>query len=924
MRFLFFVFTILFSSLTFAQNEGNIWYFGGNAGLDFNSGSPVALDDGALVTLEGCATISDANGDLLFYTDGSSVYNANHAQMPNGFGLNGNSSSSQSAIIVRKPGTTDIYTIFTVPIGGTADGLQYSDVNMSLDGGLGDVVTTLKNVFVYGPTCERITAIKHQNGEDFWIVTKEFNGSNFRSYLFDNSGLSSTWVSSDAGITTNTLDESRGYIRTNTLGNKIAMSNRVTPKGTEVYDFDNATGLITNHIHLPMDDPYSVEFSPSGQYLYAGQGISFTFGQDEFYQYDLLAGDQAAIQASQVVLGSTLTGGALQLASDQKIYVGLAFTNYLSSISFPDLPGALCLYEDSTVQLAPGTNVQLGFPTFYNDITSPAELYNLCEGESTILSSPDFTNYNWAVEDDPSTIIGTDSTLTVAPLTSTIYILFDGPDTLRFEVNVSPQLNVDLGPNICDASNSVSLNVAQPEVTYLWQDGSDSSLFVATETGVYWVEITNGVCTDRDSIFIQFEQLQIFGDDVVSCDSTVLLAASDSNVNVGHWTYLAPPGGPQNVIFSPSNNVIDPTITVPELGEYVFMYTSLCGISDTHTVVFESEPPVLNIQATQACNFDINLSASTTQTGIWTATGPLGETINIAAPDQANTTAEVSNYGEYTFTYTYAFCDASFSATVDVLSIKPQITNTQTEYICTKTIDLSATVPGHQGQWSVTGPGIVTFGSFQSLNTTASVSEYGTYTFIYSGCGDADTLEVTFMSNAPTIHAPNFVECGHEALVEVLYYQDNIGVWSYQAFNDNSVTLSEIDDHTLSVTTDAYGEVELTYTTCDTSTSVNIVFMCELDVPNVFTPNNDGINNQFFIRNLNPTYYDRSVFTVYDRWGVEVYTNGKYGLEGSWWNGKTAQNGDDLKEGVYYYVLELHNKVKNQDESYKGSVHIFR
>ena len=75
--------------LASAQNESNIWYFGENAGLNFNSGIPVALIDGQLVRQEGCASISDNNGDLLFYTDGSLVYNKNHLVMPNGSVLTG-------------------------------------------------------------------------------------------------------------------------------------------------------------------------------------------------------------------------------------------------------------------------------------------------------------------------------------------------------------------------------------------------------------------------------------------------------------------------------------------------------------------------------------------------------------------------------------------------------------------------------------------------------------------------------------------------------------------------------------------------------------------------------------------------------------------------------------------------------------------
>ena len=61
---------LLMCSRLIAQKQGNIWYFGRLAGVSFNSGAPVALTDGVINQNEGCASIADANGQLLFYTDG--------------------------------------------------------------------------------------------------------------------------------------------------------------------------------------------------------------------------------------------------------------------------------------------------------------------------------------------------------------------------------------------------------------------------------------------------------------------------------------------------------------------------------------------------------------------------------------------------------------------------------------------------------------------------------------------------------------------------------------------------------------------------------------------------------------------------------------------------------------------------------------
>src|SRR4030095_11618045 len=161
--------TIIFHSTTcFAQHESDIWYFGSNAGIDFNSGSPVNLTNGQLSTIEGCASISDTAGNLLFYTDGITVWNKNHLVMSMGTGLHGGISSSQSAIIVTQPGNDSLYYIFTTGEMG-AYGLEYSIVNINMQGGFGEVI--VKNIVLVNNTNEKVTATKHSNGNDIWIIT---------------------------------------------------------------------------------------------------------------------------------------------------------------------------------------------------------------------------------------------------------------------------------------------------------------------------------------------------------------------------------------------------------------------------------------------------------------------------------------------------------------------------------------------------------------------------------------------------------------------------------------------------------------------------------------------------------------------------------------------------------------------------------
>src|SRR5437868_1964390 len=114
-RFLVFMFLgIVFNSpQTFAQKESYNWYFGANAGITFNTDPPTALTNGAINTTEGCSSISDDKGNLLFYTDGMTVWNKNHQVMDNGSGLNGDNRSTQSAVVIKLPESNSLYYIFT-------------------------------------------------------------------------------------------------------------------------------------------------------------------------------------------------------------------------------------------------------------------------------------------------------------------------------------------------------------------------------------------------------------------------------------------------------------------------------------------------------------------------------------------------------------------------------------------------------------------------------------------------------------------------------------------------------------------------------------------------------------------------------------------------------------------------------------------
>lgn len=512
------LFFLLFQQLLFAQNEGNIWYFGTNAGLDFNSGIPVALTNGQMTTNEGCASICDPNGALLFYTDGSNVWNRNHSIMPNGNGLFGNLTSTQSAVIVKKPGAQAIYIIFTVDFEASSKGLRYSEVDMGLQNGLGDV-TLIKNIGIVAPTCEKITAIKHPNNVDYWIVTHLYNSNTFSSYLLTSTGISATSIQSNVGSVIANDQHTIGYLKASLNGKKIAAANTYL-KNAEIFDFDNQTGIVSNPILLDtsyFEEFYGIEFSPNNELLY----ISESFGK--VYQYNLLASSPAALVNSKTLIGeyNGLGGGALQLGPDLKIYHAQQNSDSLGLIENPNILGTACNYISDGVWLR-GKKSRYGLPTLINSFIDLSTLDTSTQITSTFSCLNDsmhfgFTAWNnmdsvlWIFDDPISGNLGTSTNENASHVFSewgtynvNLIVYRQGvSDTLSHTVDINFLPEIDLGDTIvlC-ADRTIGLDASIENATYLWQDSSSNSTFKVTRKGTYWVNVFINNCIVADTVIV--------------------------------------------------------------------------------------------------------------------------------------------------------------------------------------------------------------------------------------------------------------------------------------------------------------------------------------------------------------------------------------------------------------------------------------
>jgi gliding motility-associated-like protein len=420
--FLFITLSLL--SLSYAQEIGPVWYFGNKAGLDFNSGTPIALTNGALFSDEGCATLTDTNGQIMFYTNGNTVWNKDHVVMYNGTGLFGEVSSAQGVVIVQRPGSNTIFYIFTVhtqPIDAGYKGLRYSEVDMTLDGGLG-AVTSNKNIFLATAIGEMLTIVRHSNGTDRWLAAVTYPDSKIFALLITAAGINTTPVISDGGPALPNYGW-MGTMKVSPDGKKLAHSHLLS--GVQLTDFDPATGVADQSITLTTDSMYGVEFSPSGKLLYTSSFNSFS-NASFLKQYNLEAANIPASAVDVSLSNQTYDAGALQLATDGKIYYSrFNLLENLDVINNPDVPGTGCNYQADAVYLG-GRTINSGLPSATQMRKMPTVIMadKFCLGDTTEFSLSsvvdansitwDFDDGNFSNEVNPTHVYASIGTYTVS------------------------------------------------------------------------------------------------------------------------------------------------------------------------------------------------------------------------------------------------------------------------------------------------------------------------------------------------------------------------------------------------------------------------------------------------------------------------------------------------------------------------------
>jgi hypothetical protein len=445
-----------------AQREREHWFMGYGAGLDFTSPPPTTIA-GAISSYEAAAAFSDpVTGELLFYSEGVHVWNRLHIPMPNGSGLKGNNSSTQGALIVPMPGSATRYYLFTADAveNDFKNGLRVSVVDMTLDGGRGDVVT--RDSLISLGVNEKVIAITRCSDDSFWLIAHGYDNNTFIAWPVTRAGFGAPVVSMVGTALVKSADAA-GQMRASHDGRRLALA-RASGRAVDLFDFDRATGRVSNPIELSLAEGtrfvygvYGIEFSPDNAKFYGTEA-------GRIYQFDMTSGVPATIQASRTLLyehfpdpstGIGETPGGMSVAPDGKIYVVIGLTDRISIIDRPNALGIAAGYQPSAIRVQ--GSLGWGVPNF---MTTPERVVvtatvsndtTICVGGAAQLRAAGSDVIHWSPPDGLSCVDCPDPT--ASPRTTTTYYATVGGGSCRaldsVVVTVRPSLTIGGDSAVC-------------------------------------------------------------------------------------------------------------------------------------------------------------------------------------------------------------------------------------------------------------------------------------------------------------------------------------------------------------------------------------------------------------------------------------------------------------------------------------------
>ncbi len=528
-KLFFLIIAILLSSsrVALSVNENTNWMFGYNAGITFKTsdGEPIALDSSSIYNFEGCSSISDKEGNLLFYTDGKYIFNKYHKRM------NGNDSillsqlsATQSSLIVPIPDKYNEFYIFTTDAGEyykyedgtihTNRGLNYTKLNVLNE----KIQIDSLNINLLEKSTEKITATKHANNKNYWVVSRGWDSDKFFTYLITNRSIELSKSQSIGNITSNNWRECIGYMKFSADSKYLAYVNEGRDY-FELFRFDNRTGEFSEPLVIPTSGRfynYGLEFSANGRYIYISESKN-----GEIYRYDISNYNADEIRKSEFKIYKELQEtflGALQIAPNEKIYFARYKFKYLGEICSPDSAKSNVIADAVYLGNETVGNGSYGLPNMiqsnnkYKVVLCDTTVcqYSDLEINPDINFLIDYMKFEWT---GPNNFSSANLNLTFNNIdlhnAGKYYLKSTYGDKILFdsiEINVSESPIAEIvGPShICgNVPIHLSSKYQNENYNYYWSNGKSTPIIEVKEAGTYVLEISNSNnCVDADTIIV--------------------------------------------------------------------------------------------------------------------------------------------------------------------------------------------------------------------------------------------------------------------------------------------------------------------------------------------------------------------------------------------------------------------------------------
>ncbi len=537
----FLIFLSLLNSLNlYAQREADNWILNAGAGLNFTTGDPVPLFINSPLYFHDGAIMSDSLGDILFYFDGNTVWNRNDEVMLNGDGILPEDvpGFAQSAIAFPKPNSDFQYYIFSISSQYSPDGIYYSIVDMTLDGGFGGV-TTVKNIKLTAANnaVEHLFVLKNSKGDGYWVITRLFNDDRYASFKVDATGVNPLPIYSSTGVYRDYL-ESEGPVKVSPDKKYLVSCYWTHSYGPlnnfEVCTFNAETGQINFLYYISKwsgtgnsyATPSDCEFSPDSKYLYIAYENIVTWSGAALYQYNMeLTADSAAFDNSGIMVRANAPH-SIQLSNDGRIYSGCLndtcadpWNKYISVINKPWESGIACDFDTLTIYCG-GKHHAWDCPNILLDYLYRFEweAENYCQGTPVhfiphFIPEPDslewffdeFAPGNYSNELSPTY---TFQNAGIHEVEVDIWYPTGRFEHTSREIEIYPTPQPDLGPDIviCEGT-TVTLNANCTADMYSWSTSQFGRPEITVmDSGTYWVRASffETGCTGSDTIHVGF------------------------------------------------------------------------------------------------------------------------------------------------------------------------------------------------------------------------------------------------------------------------------------------------------------------------------------------------------------------------------------------------------------------------------------